>query len=88
VKGGAREVERISTNIVGQKSEDRKGISIERWKLAKGVFRLTLSQSLVPGEYVFAEILPDEGMDLGVWEFGVDAPASAKPPASPKSPRE
>ncbi len=79
VKGGLREIESISTIITGQKSEDRKAISIERWKLAKGVFRLTLSQSLTPGEYVFAE-LTQEGMDLGVWEFGVDGPAPAKPP--------
>jgi hypothetical protein len=81
VKGGVREVEHISTNIIGQKSEDRKGISIERWKLAKGVFRLTLSQSLAPGEYVFAEYLPEEGMSLGVWEFGVDGAARSNPPA-------
>jgi hypothetical protein len=80
VKGGVREIERISTVLTGEKSEDRKNVSIERWKLAKGVFRLTLSQSLLPGEYVIAEILPDEGMDLGVWEFGVDGPG-VKPPA-------
>ena len=80
VKSGAREVARISTNIVGQKSENRNAISIERWKLAKGVFRLTLSQALTPGEYVFAEF-SQEGMDLGVWEFGVDGRAPAKPPA-------
>ena len=80
VKGGVREVESISPIITGQKSENRKIVSIERWKLANGVFRLTLSQSLAPGEYVFAEIL-QEGMDLGMWEFGVDGPSSAKPPA-------
>lgn len=81
VKGGVREIERISTILTGEKAEERKTISIERWRLAKGVFRLTLSQSLLPGEYVFAEIHPEEGMDLGVWEFGMDGPSVKKPPA-------
>ncbi len=74
VQGGVREIERINTVMTGEKFADRKIVSVERWKLAKGVFRLTLSQSLAPGEYVLAEIHPDEGMDLAVWEFGVDTP--------------
>jgi catechol 2,3-dioxygenase-like lactoylglutathione lyase family enzyme len=88
VKGGVREIERISTIITGQKSEDRKNVMIARWMLAKGVFRLTLSQSLEPGEYVLAEIRPEEGMDLGVWDFGVDPPApkAGAPPVSPRKP--
>ncbi|MBI1750280.1 MAG: hypothetical protein HY234_07080 [Acidobacteria bacterium] len=80
VKGGVREIARINTGITGEKSADRKVVSVQCWKLAKGVSRLTLSQSLAPGEYVLAEILPEEGMDLGVWEFGVDPPASGKAP--------
>lgn len=87
VKGGVREIERISTIFTGNKNEKRNSISIERWKLAKGVYRLTLSQALAPGEYVFAEFLPDEGMDLGVWEFGVDASPSAAPPSTQKPPQ-
>ncbi|MBI1737953.1 MAG: hypothetical protein HYR58_01735 [Acidobacteria bacterium] len=88
VKGAAREIERVNTILSGEKFEDRKVVSVERWKLAKGVFRLTLSQSLDPGEYVLAEIRPDEGMDLGVWEFGVDPPArkAGAPPAAPRKP--
>ncbi len=81
VKSGVREIERIDTVLTGEKLEDRKVVSVERWKLAKGVYRLTLSQSLPPGEYVLAEIHPDEGLDAGVWDFGVDVPAAAKPPA-------
>lgn len=89
VKNGSREIERINTNaiVADLKSEERKSISIERWKLAKGVFRLTLSQSLEPGEYVLAEFHPDAGMDLGVWELGVDPP-SRKPASSPNSPQK
>jgi hypothetical protein len=80
VKGGVREIERVNTVVSGEKIEDRKIVSVERWKLAKGVFRLTLSQSLEPGEYVLAEIRPEEGMELGVWDFGVDPPAAKPPP--------
>jgi hypothetical protein len=88
VKGGSREIERINTLANGGKIEDRKVVSVERWKLAKGVFRLTLSQSLEPGEYVLAEIRPEEGMELGVWDFGVDPPSpkAGAPPASPPKP--
>jgi hypothetical protein len=88
VNGGIREIERINTVSNGDKIEDRKVVSVERWKLAKGVFRLTLSQSLEPGEYVLAEIRPEEGMDLGVWDFGVDPPSPklGAPPASPRKP--
>ena len=73
VKGKVREVQRISSNIVGEKNTQRKTVSVERWPVAKGVFRLTLSQPLEPGEYAVAEILP-EGMSLYVWDFGMDAP--------------
>ncbi len=77
VKGEARVIEVLSTGITGQSSTARKSISLLRWEVAKGVYRLTLSQPLEPGEYALAEILP-EGMNLYVWDFGVDPPA-AKP---------
>jgi hypothetical protein len=53
--------------------------------VARGVYRLTISESLEPGEYVLAEIVPEKGMELGVWDFGVDAPGkSAKKEQIPK----
>lgn len=75
VKGDKRLVEQISTNIAGQHSSKRNSISMERWKVARGVFRFTLSQPLELGEYALGEILP-EGMNLYVWDFGVDARGS------------
>ncbi len=81
VKGGNRQVEWISTSVVGQQSSKRHSISIERWQMAPNVFRFTISQPLERGEYALAEILPD-GMNLYVWEFGIDngaAPAGTKP---------
>lgn len=78
VKGNKREVEVLETWFTGENREKRQSVSVQRWPVARGVFRLTMSQALVPGEYVLAEILPGEGMNLYVWDFGVDAPAAAK----------
>ncbi len=80
VKGDKREIEVITTNVVGEEFKDRKTVSVERWPVARGVYRLTMSQSLEPGEYVLAEFLTGEGMTLYVWDFGVDArPKKASP---------
>jgi hypothetical protein len=78
VKGGKRELEAITSLFGEQKDVVRKTISIQRWDVAPEVFRFTLSEVLPPGEYVLAEILPD-GLNLFVWDFGVDAAADAKP---------
>jgi len=81
VKGDVRLLEVLSTQITGQHAEKRKAISLQRWHVAKGLYRLTISESLKPGEYALAEILPG-GMNLCVWDFGVDA--SSPRPASPE----
>ncbi len=77
VKGNKRVVGAIETTIVGPSTERHTDVSVERWDVARGVYRFTLSQKLEPGEYVFAETVPDQGMNLYVWDFGVDASASA-----------
>ena len=77
VKGNKRQLESIKT-LFGQLEEERNTISIQRWEIAPTVFRFTLSEPLPPGEYALAEILPD-GMNLFVWDFGVDSTTGAKP---------
>jgi hypothetical protein len=71
VKGGKRQIESIRSLFGQEISEDRKSIAMQRWDVAKDVYRFTLSQELPGGEYAFAEILPD-GVNLYVWDFGVD----------------
>ncbi|HWZ26820.1 MAG TPA: hypothetical protein VN037_16200 [Verrucomicrobiae bacterium] len=72
VKGGKRQLESIKS-MFGQKiSSEMNTISIQRWEVAKNVYRFTLSEPLAPGEYALAEILPD-GLNIFVWDFGVDA---------------
>ncbi len=72
----SREIESIGTLFGEEMSVNKNAVSIQQWEVAKNVYRFTLSEQLAPGEYVLAEILPD-GLNLFVWDFGVDAAAPA-----------
>lgn len=72
VHGNKRHIEDIDSFFT-QQQEKAKTMSLQIWEVAKGVYRFTLGQPLKPGEYVLAEISAKEGMDLLVWDFGVDA---------------
>ena len=78
VKGNKRQLETIRSLFGEQLSQERNTISLQRWDIAPTVFRFTLSETLPPGEYALAEILPD-GMNLYVWDFGVDGGTTSKP---------
>jgi hypothetical protein len=76
VKGNKRLLESIR-NLFGQQlSQDREEIAVQRWEVAPDIYRFTLSAPLPPGEYALAEILQD-GLNLYVWDFGVDASPAA-----------
>ena len=53
-------------------------MALERWLVARGTYRYTLGKKLEPGEYAFIENVMDQGIDLYVWDFGVDAAAPVK----------
>jgi hypothetical protein len=74
-----RQLESISSLFGEQVNKKQDVISVQRWEIAPAVYRFTLSAPLPPGEYVLAELLPD-GINLFVWDFGVDAS-----PGSPKN---
>jgi hypothetical protein len=84
VKGSSRQLESIRSLFGEELEQKRTTISIQRWEVARTVFRFTLSEPLPPGEYALAEILPD-GMNMFVWDFGVDPAKGAKPTTPPKT---
>ena len=78
VKGNKRLLESIRSQFGQEISQDRDEIAIQRWEVAPDIYRFTLSAPLPPGEYALAEILGD-GLNLYVWDFGVDAAPPSKP---------
>lgn len=72
VEGDKRHIENIDS-LFGERSDKGKTVSLQIWQVAKGIYRFTLGQSLAPGEYALAQFDPKEGIDLELWDFGVDA---------------
>ena len=77
VHGGERHITAFLTNIVHETRSKETRIPISDWVVAQGTYRYTLGQKLEPGEYAFVESVPEQGIDLYVWDFGIDTPASA-----------
>ena len=77
IRGSTRYLEHVD-ELFNQQWESENGVPIQRWEVAKGVFRFTLGEPLVPGEYVLAEVLQNEEMSFYVWDFGLDATTEAK----------
>jgi hypothetical protein len=75
---GSREIEHVD-EMFGEQAESANTVSMQRWEVAGGVYRFTLSQPLAAGEYALAEVVRDQGISLYVWDFGIDS--AAAPPA-------
>jgi len=73
--GDSRLIEHVDS-LMGEKQELRDTLSMQKWPVAQGVYRFTLSEPLAPGEYALAQTLNEEGISLYVWDFGVDASPS------------
>jgi len=80
-KGYARFIENIDT-LFKEETAKAETLPMQRWLIARGVYRFTLGEPLPPGEYALAEIVQAESISVYVWDFGVDA---SGPAAAPKS---
>ncbi|HEV2387575.1 MAG TPA: hypothetical protein VGS20_09990 [Candidatus Acidoferrales bacterium] len=75
VKGNRREIEFLSRYFVEKKTTADE-IPLNMQQVEPDTFRLLAEQDLAPGEYVLAELVPNQGIDLLVWDFGIDVSAS------------
>lgn len=76
VQTNKRHIENID-RLFGQETLKGKSIPIQEWQVAKGLYRFTLGQSLAPGEYALVQFSPKEGLNLLLWDFGVDRRATS-----------
>jgi hypothetical protein len=94
VKNGKRILGDVKRQVTGKISQEQNLVKTTSTRVSGGWLKLTPTESLSPGEYVLVEMMPlegasgKEGMNLYVWDFGVNpkAPANANPwkPTTPE----
>lgn len=75
VHGANREIARIDV-LFKMENATTHPLMLQRWDVAKDVYRFTLGQTLPPGEYALVQVIPGatdlDQLSLNVWDFGVD----------------
>ncbi len=94
VKGNKRILGDVKRQVTGKISEDQHLVKTTVSRVSGGWLKLTPTESLASGEYALVEMMAQEGrpgkegMNLYVWDFGVNpkAPANANPwkPSAPE----
>jgi hypothetical protein len=81
VKGGRRIVGSVKRAVTGKVSQEEHVTKTTITRVTGGWLKLTPTEPLTPGEYAIVEMMGKEGMNLYVWDFGVNpkAPANANP---------
>ena len=81
VKGGKRIVGDVKRAPTGKISQEEHFVKTTITSVTGGWIKLTPTEEMTPGEYALVEMLGKEGMNLYVWDFGVNpkAPANANP---------
>jgi hypothetical protein len=79
VHGTARQIANVDELFKMQQAAMQPFL-LQRWEIAKGVYRFTLGQTLSSGEYALVQVVPGktdlEQLNIYVWDFGVDLPPS------------
>jgi hypothetical protein len=93
VKGGKRIVGNLKRNPTGKVSQNEDFVKTTITRVSGGWLKLTPIEDLATGEYALVEMKGAEGMNLYVWDFGVDpkSPANAnpwKPEVKPSEPQK
>jgi hypothetical protein len=92
VKNGKRIVGDVKRQVTGKISQEQHLVKTTTTRVSGGWLKLTPTESLAPGEYVLVEMMAQEGtgkegMNLYVWDFGVNPKAPANPnPWKPSTP--
>jgi hypothetical protein len=76
-KDNKRVVGAIKVAVFGKVSQEQNLIATTAERLTGGWVKVTPKEPLQPGEYAVAELLGKEGMNLYVWDFGVNPSAPA-----------
>jgi hypothetical protein len=88
VKGDKRIAGNVKISMVGKVSQQENLVPTNAEVIPGNTWvKLTPKAALSPGEYAVAEMLGDEGMNLYVWDFGVNPNAPANPGAWKPDPR-
>ncbi|HYM75765.1 MAG TPA: hypothetical protein VE377_07285 [Candidatus Dormibacteraeota bacterium] len=81
IKGNKRIVGDVKRQVTGKISHEQHQVKATITDIRGGWLKVTPTESLSPGEYALVEMTEKEGMNLYVWDFGVNpkAPANANP---------